>query len=1171
MKKQETRSLIRYSLFLGLLFLLPLLFIIFVAHAQTTSQVIGYVYPVYPENGSSYFNYNCYGTGGMPIYNTYNSDQNIVFPMICKNGASAPTVNVNFTSISSNDTGTLYCSNGSSYKFGHSTSYPPSTCSAPGSKIRINMPTPTNTCTMTPSSASPGQQVIVGNAQQSPSGGYGLNVQFTGPASSNTTGFFVTTSQIFSMSFPAPSTPGNYSVNITQSGTNVCGNNLNLNVSNPVSNPNPTITVTKSGMSPSAGFVAGGGISCGTTCSIPVTSGSSLTLTATSDAGTTFTGWGGACSGTWPTCTLTVNANTSVSAKFDPGQPVITSINPTNAEPGTAIAIFGTGFTAANNTLNLLTPSTGAIVWTKTQAKVSPDGTLIAIDLPTTISPGTYNVQVSNVDGTSNSLPITIDEDSTAPKLTGEMSLSTDNGAKVDLAWTPDPKNAGIYTGYEIEKSTDDNKTFSVIYRSSADARSYADNLEANAITTSAESYRIRGKFPDGSYSDYSEILPFSNCFDWSGNGSKYIVFIEDGTRVPIAGDYVTEVRSIVNKFESVDPFKTYKDKFAFFIDLKAQSSASFDKYSIGGSTFFKNPEQTLISNSSCPALKSATYIYLTNDHSIWGYTSTDSNAVREIGNVIFMNTPALSEAGLDASVVAVHELGHAIGKLDDEYLDTDPMFGEPWDMYNTIGELEDSLENCSDVPSLDYWDEVSNVIYASTSIQGCHYVSTSEGFEYYRPSENSIMNDDSESQSFNVISCGYLVSAILGEPLYQAYAEAHWPAIDRSGNPDVPKDSLGNPIGCGPTYDSSGITRQGPMNTDVADIPPIDLITPSITKISASVFVPGSTLAVSASGLQQDQFPANGNLFDKVAYYVAESAKRMVAAVAGAPSSVTGSGFTPTGNTVEMYNASKTRYITGLASNGATLTFTVPVDLQPGSYSLRVGALNSHWSRPITVTVTKPVLNTGSLSCTISVTGSNNADVFTFAGSLTGGTAPYSYVLKNVISGGSPQNFNVTVPGTFGTFTLSQFHNLGVGSYLAVNSADGQTANTQCVFTPSSVAPPVGAPTQITPTAHVITTSPSQTVNQTANYSATPTPSLSPSPSPTLTPTPSRIPTPTPTLTPSHSPSPTPSPKPSSTPSPTPTSTSSPTPAPVSWNGSDFTSAVLNAVRLFGYFLGGR
>src|SRR5581483_4671155 len=46
------------------------------------------------------------------------------------------------------------------------------------------------------------------------------------------------------------------------------------------------------------------GIDCGATCTARFAPGTSVTLTATAAADSTFAGWSGACTGTAPTCTL---------------------------------------------------------------------------------------------------------------------------------------------------------------------------------------------------------------------------------------------------------------------------------------------------------------------------------------------------------------------------------------------------------------------------------------------------------------------------------------------------------------------------------------------------------------------------------------------------------------------------------------------------------------------------------------------------------------------------------------------------------------------------------------------------------------------------------------------------------------------------------------------------
>lgn len=83
-----------------------------------------------------------------------------------------------------------------------------------------------------------------------------------------------------------------------------------------------TLTVTKAGAG--SGTVSGSTISCGSTCSkSSISSGTSITLTATPATGSTFTGWsGGGCTGTG-SCTVTILTNTTVTATFSSATQVL--------------------------------------------------------------------------------------------------------------------------------------------------------------------------------------------------------------------------------------------------------------------------------------------------------------------------------------------------------------------------------------------------------------------------------------------------------------------------------------------------------------------------------------------------------------------------------------------------------------------------------------------------------------------------------------------------------------------------------------------------------------------------------------------------------------------------------------------------------------------------------
>lgn len=86
------------------------------------------------------------------------------------------------------------------------------------------------------------------------------------------------------------------------------------------------VTVTKGGNGTGDVTSTPAGIDCGLTCAQVLQYGARLTLTATAADNSTFVGWQGACTGSNPVCTITVNAAQPVTATFALNQYALTVV-----------------------------------------------------------------------------------------------------------------------------------------------------------------------------------------------------------------------------------------------------------------------------------------------------------------------------------------------------------------------------------------------------------------------------------------------------------------------------------------------------------------------------------------------------------------------------------------------------------------------------------------------------------------------------------------------------------------------------------------------------------------------------------------------------------------------------------------------------------------------------
>ncbi len=584
--------------------------------------------------------------------------------------------------------------------------------------------------------------------------------------------------------------------------------------------------------------------------------------------------------------------------------------------------------------------------------------------------------------------------DKTPPVLSGTMSLSATYEPIVNLKWTD---STGGKSGYSIERNGQGaSPSFTNLDYVSGTTMSYTDNLSipSEYIETSrdnpiTEDYRVRGKYADSTYTGYSNVAKVHNCVKLFGTGPNAIVFMRGAANGTLSA-FISKMVTMVNYgFGRVDPFKAYVDTFSFYADMTKYDDSKYGTVTGGGSrSFFDNITDDILTDgtpcdrSTMMGLGGANprftkFIFFHNNNAVHpAYT-------RRGGDMAWINIDSRTDY---LPAVMLHELGHEIGNLWDEYIV--PNGNAVWN--NSIYFEQSSTRNCTTDPTNDYRGTDNHVYGFFPYSEGCTSMRSSQGtmdtkghvIVFYRPSEDGLMNGDYTSMGrFNIIDCGYISAALL-EPTYP------------------------------PNRDTAAkyykTCASASMNTQKSNPPasPAARINP----ISASSVTPGSTLAISATSISEPEkkpFPTDGSVFDRISYYLGEFARFSTAAVAGVPSTITGSGLSLTDNAVRIWNAATTTEITGLTSDGTTLVFTIPANLPAGSYSLKVGAFNSDWSNAVPLTITAPLV------LTVSVSG-------TGTGTVTGGGVNCTNVNNGCTAGvanGTPITLTAT-PATGSTFS---------------------------------------------------------------------------------------------------------------------------------------------------------
>ncbi len=193
---------------------------------------------------------------------------------------------------------------------------------------------------------------------------------------------------------------------------------------------NYDLTVNRGGAG--SGSVTGSGISCGSDCSESYVGGTSVTLTANPDAGSLFTGWSGAVTGSTNPINVVIDANKTVTANFS----IITDT--------VYLAIISNG---GGNSVNFTPPNSDC---TTDCNKSYGHGTVVTMTA-TPAAGYTFTGWSGEIESTNNSITITMD----AAKYVTATFASNTVDLTIDVTGDGSVTGSGISCGNDCSESYD--------------------------------------------------------------------------------------------------------------------------------------------------------------------------------------------------------------------------------------------------------------------------------------------------------------------------------------------------------------------------------------------------------------------------------------------------------------------------------------------------------------------------------------------------------------------------------------------------------------------------------------------------------------------------------------------------------------------------------------------
>ncbi len=134
---------------------------------------------------------------------------------------------------------------------------------------------------------------------------------------------------------------------------------------------NEILQITKNGSGAGTVTSSPSGINCGAACSANFASGTVVALTATESSGSTFSGWGDACTNATGTCMVTMNRSQTVTATFT----AISSVG--SPGPFAYVPIFGAGAVSVFDVSTNLPVATIPVGAGPVYTAVSPNGSFV--------------------------------------------------------------------------------------------------------------------------------------------------------------------------------------------------------------------------------------------------------------------------------------------------------------------------------------------------------------------------------------------------------------------------------------------------------------------------------------------------------------------------------------------------------------------------------------------------------------------------------------------------------------------------------------------------------------------------------------------------------------------------------------------------------------------------